>query len=73
MSGTVAQVNGAVGDTVGTSNGTSGSGNTPSNGTTSSSSSSSSAFVVLANLNRYQIDVSLTHSRTMAGAVAVVR
>jgi multidrug efflux pump subunit AcrA (membrane-fusion protein) len=55
MSGTVAEVNGAVGDNAGSSS-------SSSAASDASSSSSSSGFVVLADLHRLKIDVSLSES-----------
>jgi macrolide-specific efflux system membrane fusion protein len=54
ISGTVASINGAVGDTVG--------GGASGSGSSSSSSSSSSGFIVLAQVHRFTMSLSLTES-----------
>jgi multidrug efflux pump subunit AcrA (membrane-fusion protein) len=60
ISGTVAAVNGAVGDTVGGNSSSSAAGS--STGAADSSSSSGSGFVVLADLHRLKMEVALTES-----------
>ena len=70
MSGTIAAVNGEVGDTVGSSssNSSSSSSSSPSvqgalgSNSSSSSSSSSSGFITLMQIHRFKMDVSLTES-----------